>query len=354
MSNHQHLRVAITTGDLNGTGIEIIIKTLTDHRVFQDITPVIFGSSKSISFYRKLLNSAEFNYNTVKPGESPIANKVNVINCWEEEIKIEPGASTVESAKYAFLSFEHAVNAIQSGNADVLVTSAIDKHTIAAQHPGFRGHTEYLAEKFSASDHLMLLAAGNLRVGVVTGHIPLQQVAAALTVDAIVRKARVMHAALAADFGIGRPKIAILGLNPHAGDGGIMGSEESEVIGKAIQILKDEKMLVFGPFPADGFFGTMACFKFDGVLAMYHDQGLIPFKTLAFDNGVNVTCGLPVVRTSPDHGPAFDIAGKNIASESSFREAIFLACDIWNKRNEYSDLIRNRLPVGLSKYSADQ
>ena len=349
-----NFRIAITTGDLNGIGMEVMIKTLMDNRVFQNCTPVIYGSSKVLSFYRKVMNANDFNYNTAKSADTIIPKKVNVLNCWEEDVKIEPGLMTDISAKYAFRSFELATADLQSGRVDALLTAPVNKQTVAQSSPSFKGHTEYLAEKFSAQDYLMLLVSNELRVGVVTGHIPIQQVASQISIDKIVRKVKTMHAALKQDFGIDRPRIAVLGLNPHAGDGGLIGKEEKEIISPAIKKLTDEKILAFGPYSADGFFGSSAFTQFDGILATYHDQGLVPFKAMAFESGVNFTAGLPVIRTSPDHGPAFDIAGKNMASDSSFREAFFLAHDIYLKRNEYRELSLNPLPLGFSKLSSDK
>ena len=354
-SEKKELRVGISIGDLNGIGIEVIIKTLSDIRVFQNCTPIIYGSTKSFSFYRKMIHSPDFNFNTIRTVEGAIPRKVNVLNCWgEEEVKIEPGTPTDISARHAFRSFETAVSDIQSSKIDVLVTGPVNKYAVQQTGVSFKGHTEYLAEKFSAKDFLMLLVSDSLRVGVVTGHVPLQQVASLLSIDIIMQKARSMHLSLKKDFGFDRPKIAILGLNPHAGDNGLIGNEEKEIIAPAIKKLTDENILAYGPYSADGLFGSPAFTRFDGILAMYHDQGLVPFKSIAFTSGVNFTAGLPIIRTSPDHGPAFDIAGKNLASESSFREAFYMAQDIYHRRAEYREISANPLPLGFSRLSGDQ
>lgn len=264
---------------------------------------------------------------------------------------MEPGIATNDSAKYAFRSFELAIADLQAGKADVLVTAPVNKQTIASTGVSFKGHTEFLAEKFSTGDFLMLLVSDSLRVGIVTGHIPIQEVSRNISTEKIVNKAKTMNRSLIQDFGIVKPRIAVLGLNPHAGDGGLIGKEENEIIAPAIKKLNEERILALGPYSADGFFGSDAFTKFDGILAMYHDQGLIPFKSIAFASGVNFTAGLQIVRTSPDHGPAFDIAGKNLASETSFREAVFLAQDIFHHRIRSKEMTSN--PLGFSKRGQD-
>lgn len=348
-----NLRIAITTGDLNGIGIELIIKTLSDNRIFQHCTPMIYGSSKALAFYRKTLHSSEFNFNITKNADSVLPNKVNLITCLDEEARIEPGSPTADSSKYAFRSFEYAIADIQSGKADVLITAPVDKNKVSLTDASFKGHTEYLADKFSVQNYLMLLVSGAMRVGVVTGHIPINQVAQNISVDKIVSKAKTMNASLKQDFGIVKPRIAIFGLNPHAGDGGLIGKEETNIIIPAVKKLNEEGILAFGPYSADGFFGSDSFTKFDGILAMYHDQGLVPFKALAFETGVNYTAGLPFVRTSPDHGPAFDIAGKNVASESSFREAFYAVQDIFHNRVLHKEMNANPLHIGTAKLGRD-
>jgi 4-hydroxythreonine-4-phosphate dehydrogenase len=349
----ENVRVGISTGDLNGIGLEVIIKTLEDARILSNCTPVIYGSSKVVSFYKNAQNAIDFNATKLRLDEALAPFKINLKSVWEEDVKIEPGQSSNEAASYGFRSFEAAAADLKNGLIDVLVTGPVNKQTVAQSGVEFIGHTEYLAKQYGIENYLMLLVSDNLRVGVVTGHVPIQKVASLLTTEKIIEKARVMHFSLKQDFGISKPKIAILGLNPHAGDDGLIGSEEKDIIAPAIQALNKEGIMAFGPYSADGFFGSAAYSKFDAILAMYHDQGLVPFKSLAFSSGVNFTAGLPVVRTSPDHGPAFDIAGKNEASESSFREAFFLAQDIFIKRKEYKELTANPLPLGFSKLTGD-
>ena len=343
------IRIGITQGDLNGIGYEIIIKTFEDSRVLENMTPVVYGSSKVASYHRKILNYNDFNFNLVKNPESAIPRRVNIVNVTNQEVKIDLGKSTQAAGELAFLALEEAVKDLKTGKIDVLVTAPINKKNMHSAQFRFPGHTEYLATSFDAKEHLMLMVSGKLRVGVITGHIPIREVPDALSTTLILDKIRVMHQSLQRDFNITRPKIAILGLNPHAGDGGIIGKEDQEVVLPAIEQAKSMDMLVFGPYPADGFFGSSNFSKFDGVLAMYHDQGMIPFKALSFDSGVNFTAGLPYVRTSPAHGTAYDIAGKNEASPNSFREAIFLAMEIFENRSEYNELQSNPLPNYLKE-----
>jgi 4-hydroxythreonine-4-phosphate dehydrogenase len=347
-------RVGITIGDPNGVGPEVIIKAFLDNRMLQVCSPVIYGSSKVISHYRKLLNIAELNYNSIKGAESLLHRKLNVLNCWEEDIRTEPGQPTEISGKYALKALEHAASDLAAGKIDALVTCPINKDMMKKAGFDFPGHTEYLAQKFNAPAHLMFMVSENIRVAVVSGHVPLKDVSAGLNEQNILKKLTVMHKSLIRDFGIVKPKIAVLGLNPHAGDNGLLGMEEKEIIIPAVKKAFQQNMLVYGPYSADGFFGSPAFREFDAVLAMYHDQGLIPFKTIAFEEGVNYTAGLSVVRTSPDHGTAYDIAGKNLASESSLRHAVYMACDILHRRQEYAEISAKPLPMGFSKLSRDQ
>jgi len=325
--------IGITVGDVNGIGPEIIIKALNDNRILKLFTPVIYGSTKVLAYYKKAFKADDFNYSQVKSPDQIHHKKVNVVNCWEELVEINIGTVTKEAGTSAFQALEKACSDLKSGFIDALVTAPINKHNIQSESFKFPGHTEYLTEYFGQKESLMFLVSENLRVGVVTGHIPLQEVAATLSPSLIERKLKLMQASLKLDFGIQKPKIAVLGLNPHAGEEGLLGKEENEIIKPAINACKEKGMLVYGPYAADGFFGTSQYKKVDGVLAMYHDQGLIPFKTLAFDSGINFTAGLPIIRTSPDHGTAYDIAGKNIASENSMREALFLAAEIVKNRS---------------------
>lgn len=349
----EDIKVGISIGDPNGIGPEVIIKALADNRMLQTCIPVIYGSGKVINFYKKALAANDFNYHTIRDA-SQINNKgVNLLSITEEEFRIEPGTSTEAGGKMAFRSIEAAVKDLKAGVIDALVTAPINKKNIQSEQFKFPGHTEYLAEQFGVKDYLMLMVTEDLKVGTVTGHVPLSEVSSQLTSHKIIEKVRVMHRSLIRDFGIRKPKIAVLGLNPHAGDNGLLGKEEQEVIIPAINELKGEGMIVAGPYGADGFFGSASLKQFDGVLAMYHDQGLIPFKTLEFERGVNYTAGLPGVRTSPDHGTGYDLAGKNIASESSFRHALYMAVDIARKRKEYVLLNSNPLKtVAMKKEKA--
>ncbi|NOT76927.1 MAG: 4-hydroxythreonine-4-phosphate dehydrogenase PdxA [Cyclobacteriaceae bacterium] len=325
-------RIGITLGDINGIGPEVIIKALTDPRILNMITPVIYGSTRVLSYYRKLMALEELNYSTVKTKGQFFPKAINVVNCWEEEIRITPGQPSKEAGNAALLSLKKAVEEIKEGLIDGFVTAPIDKNTIHCEEFPFRGHTEYLTQTFEATESLMLLVGESLKVGIVTEHVPLKDVSKNITRERVELKIRLMELSLKKDFHIGKPKIAVLGLNPHAGDEGLIGDEEIQVIKPVIEDLKSKGKLIFGPFPADGFFGSGQHKKFDGILAMYHDQGLVPFKYIDFENGVNFTAGLPIVRTSPDHGTAYSIAGKNQADESSLRQAIFLATDIINNR----------------------
>lgn len=324
--------IGITIGDINGIGPEVIIKALEDNRILNFMTPVIYGSSKVISYYRKALELSDFNYNQIKDVSHVFHRKVNVYNLWEEVVEIKMGEENETGGKYALLSLQAAVKDLKEGIIDGIVTAPISKNNIQSEEFKFPGHTEYLAEAFGVKDHLMLMVGDKMKIGLVTGHISVKGIASALGKELIMKKLTVLAKTLKEDFGIKKPRIAVLGLNPHAGENGLLGNEEKDVISPVIKDFRDRGNLAFGPFPADGFFGSLLYSKYDGVLAMYHDQALIPFKTLCFESGVNYTAGLPAVRTSPDHGTAFSLAGKNEASESSMREAILLAADIIKER----------------------
>ncbi|MDO9186415.1 MAG: 4-hydroxythreonine-4-phosphate dehydrogenase PdxA [Bacteroidia bacterium] len=341
--------VGISQGDINGIGLEVIIKTFLDPQMLEVCTPVIFGSNKTASFHRKALNIEDFSFNLIKDISEINHKRANIINVYEEDVIIELGAQTEAGGKYALKSLEAAAYALSQNQIDVLVTAPINKENIQSPDFKFPGHTEYLDEKFGTGDSLMFLVSDNLRVAVVTGHIPVTRVAQELTTEKIIKKIQVLNNSLIQDFSIRKPKIAVLGLNPHAGDNGVIGNEEQQIIIPAINKTKDEGMLVYGPYPADGFFGNGTYKNFDAVLAMYHDQGLIPFKTIAFNSGVNFTAGLPIVRTSPDHGTAYDIAGKNVASEESFRRAVYMAVDIYRTRKQYEEITSNPLSISLKK-----
>ncbi len=336
--------IGITTGDLNGVGLELIIKIFSDNRMLDLCTPVIFASNKAINFYRKLVpTDHQFNFASTKSFEGLNPKQVNVFNCWEEEVAIAPGELTAEGGKYAVRSLLVAAQCLKDGQIDAIVTAPIHKKNTQVPDFNYTGHTPFFKEKFEAKDVVMLLYNGDFRVGLVTEHIPVADVAKTLTTDLIIRKTQILKEALIKDFGIAKPKIAFLGLNPHAGDDGLIGTEEQTVIKPAIDSLQNSGLLAFGPYSADGFFAHHHYKQFDAVIAMYHDQGLIPFKSLNNGEGVNYTCGLPVVRTSPDHGTAFDIAGKNLASPDSMREAIYQAIDILKQRASYDTYTANPL-----------
>ena len=337
----EKIKVGITQGDPNGIGLEVIIKTFLDPQMSEICTPVLFGSQKTFSHHRKAMN-VEMRFNPIRSAEQALPRQFNIVNAYEEDIQIEFGMSTQTAGKYALKSIELACEALEQKKIDVLVTAPINKHNIQSEQFQFKGHTDYLEARFK-SEAFMLMCSDNFRVGVVTGHVPLANVSAIINQDKIVQKIKIISTSLIEDFGIRKPKIAVLGLNPHAGDNGIIGNEEQIVIAPAIAKAKSEGVFVQGPYSADGFFGSMMQNKFDAVLAMYHDQGLVPFKVLAFDLGVNYTAGLPIIRTSPDHGVGYDIAGQNKASEESFRSAVYLACDIFRTRNGWKEMTANPL-----------
>lgn len=345
LGNPNPTKIGISIGDINGVGPEIIMKALSDSRMLLDCTPVIYGSSRVFSHYRKIMNDLEFNFQSCKDASSAVNRKINLVNVWDEDVSIETGQVTENGGKFAFQSLERATQDLAAGKIDVLVTAPISKEAMAKSGFKFPGHTEYLADLSGEAEALMLMISGNLRVALVTTHIPLKEVHTALTKEKIVAKIAAFEASLKKDFGIIRPKIAVLGLNPHAGENGKMGQEEQEVITPAIKQAKTEQILAFGPYPADGFFGSRSRNEFDGILAMYHDQGLTAFKALAFEDGVNYTAGLPIVRTSPDHGTAFDIAGKNQASEHSLRNAIYVAIDVLKNRKLFKQIHANPLKI---------
>jgi len=346
------IKIGISIGDVNGIGLEVIIKTLADSRIMDYCTPIVYGHTKVASFHRKALNITDFQFNVITEPAQANAKRANMINCWEEDVKIEMGQSTETGGKYAFKSLERAVDDLVAGRIDALVTAPINKHNIQSDAFHFAGHTEYLQEKAGGQDSLMFLISDDLRVGVVTGHIPVNNIAQKVTQEGILSKLKMMNESLKKDFWIRKPKIAVLGLNPHAGDNGLIGNEEIETIIPAIEQAKASGILAMGPYAADGFFANGSYKKFDAVLAMYHDQGLIPFKQISFESGVNFTAGLNIVRTSPDHGTAYDIAGKDQASETSFREALFSAIHIVKNRKESAELAEN--PLIFAKLSRDR
>ena len=335
--------IGISCGDLNGIGIELIIKTFSDNRILEHCTPVIFASNKAINFYRKSVPEINFTYQSTKDLNRINAKQVNLFNCWEEEVAINPGQLSDVAGKYAALSLQTAVAALKQKQIDGLVTAPIHKKNIQSPEFSFTGHTPYLKSIFGVTDVAMMLCAGNFRVALVTEHVPVSDITKHITKEKIISKLNIVYQSLQKDFGIDKPRIAVLGLNPHAGDEGIIGSEEEAIIKPAIKEAKNNNMLVVGPYSSDAFFARRSFERFDAVLAMYHDQGLIPFKSLAVGEGVNYTAGLPAVRTSPDHGVAFDIAGKDKADASSFIAAVFECIDIINRRNEYEENRKNPL-----------
>lgn len=340
------LVVGITQGDGNGISYEVIIKALADERMLDLCTPVIYGSSKIFGFYKKQIHNIEqINTNVINSAADVHPKRVNIVNCLPENVFVEPGQSTPESAKAAMTSLERAVADIKEGYIDVLVTAPINKRAMDKEGFGYTGHTEYLEKQFGVEEVAMIMVCDRLKVGVATGHIPLKEVPVQLTSEKILRKLRLMKASLQRDFGIDAPKIAVLGLNPHCGDGGLLGDEEQQIILPAIKAAAAEDIMAYGPYSADGFFGLGNYSKFDAVLAMYHDQGLTPFKALAFEDGVNYTAGLPIVRTSPDHGTAYEMAGRDLADPRSMKAAIYAAIDIFNKRADYDELIENRMTI---------
>jgi len=343
MSNElQKPAIGFTSGDLNGIGLELIIKTLSDNRILEICTPVVFANNKCINFYRKTLPESNFNFSSVKELNRLNPKQVNIFNCWEEEVAITPGQLNETGGKYALESLKQATQALKDGHIQGLVTAPIHKKNIQSDSFQYTGHTPFFKAFFGVQDVLMFMVAENIRVGLVTEHVTIADVAKNITRENILLKLKIMHNSLQKDFGVDKPKIAVLGLNPHAGDEGLIGNEEETIIKPAIKDAK-HSMLVFGPYSADAFFARGQFEKFDAVLAMYHDQGLIPFKSLAIGEGVNYTAGLPVIRTSPDHGTAFDIAGKDKADANSFIVAVFEAVDIYRRRNGYAEMRQNPL-----------
>lgn len=324
--------VGITIGDINGIGPEVIIKSVLDHKLFNHVNLVVYGHGKVLSHYKRLLDIERFSFNQIQSFDQLKSNKLNVINCWSEEVEVLPGEEHEKAGEFSLTALKKAVSDLKNGKIQGVVTAPISKHNIHGENFQFPGHTEFFTKEFEAQDSLMFLCNEKLRIGVATGHIPLMKIGEKLTKEVIKNKLQLMLNSLRKDFAINKPRIAVLGLNPHAGEDGLLGQEEKEVISPIINEFKEQGQLIFGPYPADGFFGNGSNTKFDGILAMYHDQGLIPFKTIAFEDGVNFTAGLPIIRTSPDHGTAFNIAGKNLANEQSMRSAIYMAIDIIRNR----------------------
>ena len=335
--------IGFTCGDINGIGIELIIKTLSDSRLLEICTPVIFANNKLINFYRKSVPDINFTFSIVKDSSKINSKQINVYNCWEEDIVVTPGILNEIGGKYAISSLLTAAEALKAGKLDGLITAPIHKKNIQSDTFNYTGHTPFLKQFFGAKDVAMMLVADNMRVALLTEHIPVKDIAQYITREAIVSKLHIINQSLKRDFNINKPRIAVLALNPHAGDEGLIGKEEEEIIKPAIKDAKQRDIFCFGPYSADAFFARGQYQKFDAVLALYHDQGLIPFKSLSLGEGVNYTAGLDIVRTSPDHGVAFDIAGKGIADETSFREAIYKCIDILNGRRQSAEQNKNPL-----------
>lgn len=352
-SKNNKIKVGISIGDYNGIGPEVILKSLKDKNITDFFTPIIFGSGKLFS-YQKNIFKLQFNFNYILNPADAVAGKINIVNLRKDEMQVNFGTPTEESTKLAIDSLEAATIALMKGDIDVLVTAPINKDEMIKHGFAYTGHTKYLEKKFGKKG-LMFLVSHKLKVAVSTHHIPLSKVAENITKERIIKQVKLLNECLKQDFSIQRPKIAVLGLNPHSGDGGTIGQEEIEIIEPAIKELFDEGVLAFGPYPADSFFQPNKYKNFDGILAMYHDQGLTPFKTLAYEEGVNYTAGMPFIRTSPDHGTAYDIAGKNLADAQSFSEAIFTAIKIFQNRTENIELLANQLkPKNIANNHIDE
>lgn len=327
--------IGFSCGDVNGIGIELILKVLNDNRLLEICTPVVFANNKALNFYRKLLHDININFSIIKDLAQINHKQMNLFSCWEEEIAITPGTMNDLGGKYAVISLTTAAEALKAGKIDGLVTAPIHKKNIQNSNFKYTGHTPYLKSLFGVNDVVMLMTAENMKIGLLTEHLPVKEISGALTKDKIISKLQLIQQSLKKDFGINKPKIAVLGLNPHAGDEGLIGKEEIDIIKPAIREARAKEMLCFGPYSSDAFFARGQYEQFDAVLALYHDQGLIPFKSLSLGEGINYTAGLKAVRTSPDHGTAFDIAGKGIADETSMRQAMYSCIDIINNRREF-------------------
>ena len=344
MKEYKKIRVGITHGDINGIGYEVILKALEDSRMIELCTPIIYGSAKIVAYYRKQLGLPQFQINQISKAVDARDNACSIINVVGEDTIVEPGKSTPIAGKASFIALEQAVEDLRNGSIDALVTAPINKDNIQSDSFNFPGHTEYLESSLGDGNKaLMILCNDNVRVALVTTHLPIAEIPNAITKEAIIDKLEAFNNSLKNDFGINRPRIAVLSLNPHAGENGLLGKEEQEIITPAIKEAYENRILCFGPYAADGLFGSGQYSHFDGILAMYHDQGLAPFKTLAMESGVNFTAGLKYVRTSPDHGTGYDIAGKGVASESSLREAIYHAIDVVRCRRNEAYIHRNPL-----------
>ncbi|HRX67854.1 MAG TPA: 4-hydroxythreonine-4-phosphate dehydrogenase PdxA [Tenuifilaceae bacterium] len=337
--------VGITQGDINGIGYEVIIKTLSDARINEFCIPVVYGSPKVAAYHRKAIDMENFSFNQIRDISEINSKRSNIINCMDDNVRVELGKVTEYGGQGSVSALKAAVDDLKAGNIDVIVTAPINKQNVQSDKFRFAGHTEFFASEFNAAEVLMLMVSDTMKVGVVTGHIPLSKVPQTITKDLILSKLRILNETLKKDFAIRKPVIAVLGLNPHAGDSGVLGTEEQEVIIPAIKNANENGIIAMGPYPADGFFGSDNFTKFDAILAMYHDQGLAPFKLVNFSTGVNYTAGLPIIRTSPAHGTAYELAARGVASPDSFRQALYLAIEIYKNRGMYKELLKDPLQV---------
>lgn len=335
--------IGISIGDMNGIGIEVILKTFADERMFDLCIPIVYGASKAISYHRNVYGMNDFEYKTIRYADRCEEGTLNVINCWEEQVTLSLGKSDEQQGIYSYRALEAVAKDLQQGKVDSVVTAPINKYHISLVEPDFKGQTEFFAQQFGVNNSLMMLVSDVMKMALVTNHVPVSKIADNITNELVYSKIHLLNESLVRDFMLDRPKIAVLALNPHAGDEGLIGREDDDIIRPVVKYANEQGILVYGPYAADGFFGTRLHQKFDGILAMYHDQGLIPFKALSFGQGVNFTAGLPIVRTSPDHGTAYDIAGKFIAEHESFRKAIFMAIDVARNRKEYDEMHANPL-----------
>lgn len=353
-NDNMPVKIGISQGDINGIGYEVMLKCFSDSRMLDFCMPILYGSSKVLSYHKKLIGANDFTFTNIRYASQAEAKKFNVLNIIHDEVKIDIGQPTEVGGQLAAMSLDKACEEIMQGNIEALVTNPINKKNIQSDTFNFPGHTEYLTKKFGAKDSLMIMTCRNIHIGIMTNHLALKDVPRVVTKDLILRKLQIMDYSLKRDFGIRMPKIAVLALNPHAGDRGLIGTEDDEIVAPAIKEAYDKGILAFGPYPSDGFFGNGSMNDFDGVMALYHDQGLIPFKLMSFTEGVNFTAGLPYVRTSPAHGTAYEIAGKNQASAQSYRNAVYLAVDIIRNRKEYDELTRNTLQKAHRDSNVDE
>ncbi|MEM6317319.1 MAG: 4-hydroxythreonine-4-phosphate dehydrogenase PdxA [Bacteroidota bacterium] len=347
------MRIGISIGDINGIGLEVILKTVSHKNITEVCTPVIYGSTKIVSYHKNIVGIEDFKFQGLRDAYRLHNDKINIVNCWQDSVNITLGKVSETGGKYAMMSLDRAVGDLRNGLIDAVVTAPINKQAMGMANFKYPGHTEYFTKEFEAKDNLMFMITDDVKIGLVTNHVPITKLGELITKGRILRKLRIMNETLKMDFGLERPSIAVLGLNPHAGDGGVLGKEEETIIRPAIIEAKKKGMMVFGPYAADSFFGSSTYRKFDAILAMYHDQGLIPFKTLAFGSGVNYTAGLPIVRTSPDHGTGFDIVGQNKANPASFRQAVYAAVDIARNRKDFIEMHENPIVKRTKDFKED-